>query len=61
MTEQFIRAGGEPQPVCANCDCFAAAKCVNRHSIWFNFNPQPHEGCEKFFPDHKRWPDADHG
>lgn len=59
---QFIGADGDPKPVCANCDCYASAlkRCINRTSIWFTFNPQPHDGCERFFPDAKRWPDYDH-
>lgn len=64
--EEFIRADGEPEPVCANCDCYAPkdgnpGKCVNTQSLWFNFSPQPLDGCSKFFPDHGRWPEADHG
>lgn len=52
--------GDEPKAVCANCDSFFNGKCSNRLSVWFHFSPQPSDGCERFFPDPKRWPDADH-
>lgn len=52
----------EPEAVCGNCDCYDAdRRCINRLSFWFRFSPQPFDKCEKFFPDHKRWPEADHG
>lgn len=60
LVDRFIRNDGEPEPVCFNCDCYDGGRCINRLSAWFSFDPKPHDGCKRFFPDHKRWPEADH-
>lgn len=57
----------EPDAICANCDCYASDAtgrfhyCVNRLSPKYGDLRSSAEGCVKFFPDPKRWPDADHG
>jgi hypothetical protein len=61
MTDPFFDPSEEPSPVCGNCDCYSDGKCVNRFSLWFTFNPQPIDGCQRFFPDHERWPNASKG
>ena len=58
--DEFIRIDGEPEPVCANCDSYKPEGCINMQSEWFNYKPLASYGCRSFFPNHDRWPEADH-
>lgn len=57
MAEKFAVAEDEPEPVCANCDSWSGEPKVCLH---IQKQTGATDGCRKFFPDPKRWPDADH-
>jgi hypothetical protein len=62
----FLVDEDEPVPVCGNCDYMMTDQegrliCVNTESRHNAETVNTAHGCEKFFPDHKRWPEADHG
>lgn len=54
----------EPKALCGNCDSHAPTDrgqiCCNSRSIHHNTVTTEENGCNQFFPDPARWPDADH-
>jgi hypothetical protein len=53
------RIDGEPEPMCANCDSWTAEP--RRLCLIMMERTEPTDRCAKFFPDGRRWPEADHG
>lgn len=56
----------EPDPICGNCDAYIGDLsgqnfCMNAKSEKYGLLPEADYGCKNFFPDPKRWPEADHG
>ena len=56
----------EPEAICSNCDGWAGGSagrgvCMNKRSINCGVFTHTQQGCGVFFPDSRRWPDADHG
>lgn len=55
----------EPDDICANCqywqgDLDGRTICINTRSRYMGDAMTAYAGCDKFFPDPKRWPEADH-
>jgi hypothetical protein len=65
MGEPFFDRDIEPDAICGNCDYHAPSTrgqiCCNQRSAYLSMVTTDDFGCGKFFPDGKRWPDADHG
>lgn len=56
----------EPEAICGNCDAwkedlYGNHHCLNHRSPHETLLTDYNDHCNKFFPDPKRWPDADHG
>ncbi len=61
MPDPFFDPSDEPAAVCGNCDSHHLGHCINKQSVFFKFFSRgPTDGCDNFFPDPQRWPDADH-
>jgi len=55
----------EPEAICCNCDSWKEDlqgnhHCMNGQSNLESLLTDYNDHCKKFFPDPKRWPDADH-
>lgn len=63
--ENFFDQEIEPKAVCGNCDYHSPSSrgqmCGNTRSPRYTILTMPDDGCGRFFPCGKRWPDADHG
>lgn len=58
---QLAKVDGEPDAHCVNCDSWAEAPQRGVGVCLKSKQPtQPADGCAQFFPDPKRWPEADH-
>lgn len=56
---KISKVDGEPDAHCVNCDSWVP---MPRAGVCLKIEEptEPGDGCAKFFPDPKRWPDADH-
>lgn len=66
MPDPFFDPSDEPAATCGNCDSYiedlnGGWHCMNKRSIKYGLMPDADYGCRNFFPDPKRWPEADHG
>jgi hypothetical protein len=65
MADQFFDPSDEPKAECGNCDSWIEDMnghhhCMNKQSIKYGLLPDVDYGCKNFFPDPRRWPEADH-
>jgi len=54
----LTRPDGEPEPVCANCDSWTDKPL--HLCLLIMKETSAVDGCKKFFPDARKWPEADH-
>jgi len=62
----MLRVDDEPEAICRNCDSWqedlnGRHHCLNDRSEKQRLLTEAMDHCAKFFPDPRRWPDADHG
>lgn len=62
---EFFDQEIEPKAICGNCDYHSPSLrghlCSNTRSLKYATLTWPDDGCGRFWPDSKRWPEADHG
>jgi len=61
---EFFDQEIEPKATCGNCDYHSPTLkgqiCANSRSIFYATLTMDDEGCGRFWPCSKRWPNCDH-